>query len=107
MLKDKNLQMMANIGELIVVVASTLWITHEALVPYLFALGAMLFVPSRLMLGQPKASPIWLTLATILIFFRQPTFVDFDGGFYIMPSWWLAAFIGFAVNEVYYAFRKP
>lgn len=104
MLKDKNLMMMANIGELLVVVASALWITKAAFVPYLFALGTLLFVPSRLMLGMPKASPMWLTLAAILIFFRQPTYIG--QGLYIMPSLWLAAFIGFTVNEVYYAFRK-
>lgn len=95
---------MANVGELIVVVASALWITHATFVPYLFALGTLLFVPSRLMLGQPKASPIWLTLATILIFFRETTYIG--QGLYITPSLWLAAFVGFVVNEVYYAFKK-
>lgn len=104
MLKDNQLQTISNLGELIVVVASALWITHAAFVPYLFALGTLLFVPSRLMLGQPKASPIWLTMAAVLIFFREATYIG--QGLYIMPSLWLAAFVGFVVNEVYYAFKK-
>lgn len=104
MQQQKGLQYAANIGETLVTIAAAMWITHQPLVPYLFAVGTAMFVVARIWLGQPKAAPLWLTAAAVLIFFTHPTYVGV--GIYIMPSTWIAAFVGFVVNEVYYAFRK-
>lgn len=89
---------------MLVIIGAMLWMQHWAVVPYIYALGAALFIFGRLKLGMSKAAPMWLAASAALMFVTHTIYLGYD--IYILPSSWLVPFIGFVVNEVYHAFRQ-
>jgi len=113
-------------GETLIVFAAALWITRSAAIPYIFAVGVLLFAIGRLaqgtdhilaetpqsnklnmrrLLRQRNVGIIMLLLASALMFVTHTRHIAQD--IYIFPSSWLIPFICFVVTEVYTAFRIP
>lgn len=101
---QRHFEYTAICGELLVILGAILWMQHWAIVPYVYALGAALFIIGRLKLGMRRAASMWLAVSAALMFFDHTTYIGYD--MYILPSYWLVPFIGFVVNEVYDAFRQ-
>lgn len=113
-------------GEFLVVFSALIWLSQIAAVPYIFALGTVLFSIGRLaqgndhilaeipeskrlqatrLLRQRYFGIVFLFIASALMFARTP--MHLYQGIYIMKSSWLVPFICFTVIEVYTAFRIP
>lgn len=113
-------------GEFLVVFSALIWLSQIAAVPYIFALGTVLFSIGRLaqgndhilaeipeskrlqaerLLRQRYFGIVFLFIASALMFAKTP--MHLYQGIYIMKSSWLVPFICFTVIEVYTAFRIP
>ena len=113
-------------GEFLVVFSALIWLSQIAAVPYIFAVGTVLFSIGRLaqgndhilaeipeskrlqatrLLRQRYFGIVFLFIASALMFARTP--MHLYQGIYIMKSSWLVPFICFTVIEVYTAFRIP
>lgn len=128
--KEKIYNLIAVVGETVVVISAAAWITRWAGVNHLFALGATLFAIGRFSADyrytmpsvhahKVKASSSDIVLRRL---YRQRIFgnvmlllsaivMNMPPGFYlglfVGRSSWLLLFIVFAVFEVYTAFRIP
>ncbi len=113
-------------GEFLVVFSALIWLSQIAAVPYIFALGTVLFSIGRLaqgndhilaeipeskrlqatrLLRQRYFGIVFLFIASALMFAKTP--MHLYQSIYIMKSSWLVPFICFTVIEVYTAFRIP
>ncbi len=113
-------------GEFLVVFSALIWLSQIAAVPYIFAVGTVLFSIGRLaqgndhilaeipegkrlqatrLLRQRYFGIVFLFIASALMFAKTP--MHLYQGIYIMKSSWLVPFICFTVIEVYTAFRIP
>jgi len=118
MKKNKFLGYVEAAGETIVVLASALWITGSVFVPYVFALGAVIFAVGRLSvqktikadtvavkrLLRQRTIAVFLLLASAALMFAKPGFY-FGYNLYLTKSSWLVLFIVFVIIEVYTVFR--
>lgn len=107
-------------GLTVVVIASAMWITHMAIVPYLFALGTVVFAVGRMMvqrtiksdsltvkrLLRQRTFAVFALLFSAALMFARPGYY-FGYNLYLQASSWLVPFIVFVVIEVYTAFRLP
>ncbi|MBQ9641149.1 MAG: hypothetical protein IJV06_06275 [Bacteroidaceae bacterium] len=113
-------------GETLVVLAAAMWITHHAMVSYLFAVGTVLFAVGRWaqggeailaetpvrkqlnmrrLLRQRNIGMVLLLMAAVFMFVRHT--YHLGQNIYVFPSSWLVPFTCFVVIEVYTAFRIP
>ena len=120
MVSEKVLGYMEMTGETLVVIASALWITQMAWVPYVFACGAIVFAIGRMMqntetdnltlrrLYRQRHMGIIILLITAAVMFLHPGFYNVMGyNVHVAKSTWLITFIVFCIIEVYTAFRIP
>ena len=121
---NKTLNMLAMVGETIVVLGAAMWLPWPDVAAWMLATGAALFIIGRMagsdgdgqkaadrsstpvvrhLYRQRILSYILLTLAAVAI--HLPA--GFYFGIYMRRSMWLVPFIAFVVIEVYTAFRLP
>ena len=121
---NKTLNMLAMVGETIVVLGAAMWLPWPDMAAWVLATGAALFIIGRMagsdgdgqkaadrlstpvvrhLYRQRILSYILLTLAAVAI--HLPA--GFYFGIYMRRSMWLVPFIAFVVIEVYTAFRLP
>ena len=120
----KLLGYMEMVGETLVVLAAALWVTYNDTIPYLFAIGTVLFAIGRLAQGQDailaetpqqkqlnmrrllrqrNIGVIMLMITAIFMFVRHTHHLGQN--IYVFPSSWLVPFTCFVVIEVYTTFR--
>ncbi len=121
MKSNKIYSYLALTGEIVVLIAATLWIMNISWVGYLFALGATMFAIGRFhedynAMNAPKASITikrlyrQRTLGTAMLLFASITMnlpQGFYFGIYLTRSVWVIPFTVFVILEVYTAFRIP
>lgn len=121
MKKNNIYSRIALTGEIIVLIASALWIINISWVGYLFALGATMFAIGRFhedfkAMNNPKASITvrrlyrQRTLGTAVLLFAGIVMnlpQGFYLGMYLTRSVWIIPFTVFVILEVYTAFRIP
>lgn len=121
---QKTLNMLAMIGETLVVAGAAAWVFLPVVSAYVLAAGAALFIIGRMagnygdgqkaadreltpvvrhLYRQRILSYVLLTLAAVFI--HLPA--GFYFGIYMRKSMWLVPFIAFVVIEAYTAFRLP
>jgi hypothetical protein len=121
--KEKILTGITNVGEVLVLIGASLWITGWKFTDYIFAAGAVLFVAGRLaehhdethnialkrLYVQRIIGSVMLVLSVLLMFFHSQVngFVISDYMVHASSTAWLVPFMIFAVIEVYTAFRIP
>ena len=119
----KILTSITNVGELLVVLGASLWITRLTFTEYIFTIGVVLFVACRLMERHEDSSntalkrlyvqrilgSVMLILSASLMLFHSQLngFVISDYVVHVTPAAWLVPFMIFAVIEIYTAFRIP
>ena len=121
---SKTLNMLAMVGETLVVLGAAMWIFVPTVAAVVLAVGTVLFIVSRMAgsdgdgkkMGDPSLtitvrhlyrqrilSYVLLTLAAVFLFLPA----GFYFGIYMRESMWLVPFIAFAIIEIYTAFRLP
>lgn len=108
------------VGEVIVLLASALKITGWSWIPYMFALGVIVFSVGRLgvqnemedssltlrrLFKQRVIGVFFLVLSSVLMFLTPGFYLS--SMFYVHTSSWLLPFVIFVVIELYTAFRIP
>lgn len=104
------------VGETIVILAAALWITHNSLIPYVFAVGAIFTLVGRYAQVQKaesmalerlyslrKLGVIFLAISAGLMFLKGTTYIGYN--IYLFKSSWLMFFVMFGVIEVYTTIR--
>ena len=107
-------------GETLVVISAALWITQMPWVPYLFAVGAVVFAVGRFMqpiddttvtlkrlFRQRQLGVIFLLLTAAVMFLRPGFYYVMGYNVFVAKSTWLITFVIFCILEVYTAFRIP
>lgn len=108
-----NLEM---VGETLVVLASAMWIMRAEWIPYVFAIGAILFAVGRFaqpnnskditlrrLFSQRRLGAVLLIVSAALMFVKGTMYLAY--GVYLFPSSWLIFFAVFVVVEVYTTIR--
>lgn len=114
--KEKLFQILALVGEVIVLIGAAIWITGWQFASVVFAVGALLFAIGRFasspnvegltlrrLYAQRSFGTIILLVSAALMFVKP----GFYYGMYVDKQIWLMPFIIFAVFEVYTTFRIP
>ncbi len=109
-MKNKYLEIIAGLGEIMVLIGTATWITNWAASGYVFAVGSLLFTAGRLLQNHPDTQNIVLRRL-----YRQQAIgaimsVISAGMMLFYPysrTGWLVPFIIFVVFETYTAFRIP
>ena len=114
--KNKIFNIIACVGEVLVIVGAMVWITGSGVANYLYAAGAAIFAIGRLseksekgsivlarLYGQRTLGVIVLLLSAVVMNLRPGFYL----GMYLRSTAWLIPFVVFVVIELYTAFRIP
>lgn len=109
-MSNKYLEIIAGLGEILILAGTATWITGWWCSAYILAIGAVLFAVGRLFERHPETNSIVLRRL-----YRQQTIGVFmvliSAGMMLFYSYsrtgWLVPFIVFVVVETYTAFRIP
>ena len=114
--KNKIFNIIACVGEVLVIVGAMVWITGSGVANYLYAAGAAIFSIGRLseksekgsivlarLYGQRTLGVIVLLLSAVVMNLRPGFYL----GMYLRSTAWLIPFVVFVVIELYTAFRIP
>lgn len=109
-MKNKYFEIIATIGEVLILVGTALWITRWSWIQYVFVAGAVMFAVGRLLFKNPETTNFVLkrlyrqqAIGVIMVLIASGMML-----FYHTPNTgWLVPFIIFVVFETYTAFRIP
>ena len=102
--------LMANLGEILVIIGAAIWITGWIGACYVFVIGTLLFAIGRLMEGHPETQNVVLKrlyrqqIVGVFMLMASAALMLFYTG---SRTAWLIPFIVFTVTELYTAFRIP
>lgn len=104
------MEIIASLGEILVIVGAATWAIHWMAADYVFAIGAVLFLIGRLFFKYSKTTNIALRrlirqqkigAVMAVISAGMMSFYPYS------PTGWLVPFVVFVVFETYTAFRIP